>query len=464
MYLRLAVVEDAEMRAELGAFDDRMRYKKFIEAGEHFVAKHGMIVYGDAATRLLLGGDLGGVESPPELGLDSFQYNLFSSRAVAHARALGDAMYQLDPQGLGHYTTVLTKVTDYLLTISVDSRDLFVVTALSTHRGVRTADVFIPSECLAQFAKDKDGAPLRLLCAGPEIQLIGIYSALCNPAKVSSWESLLVTEASLRKLFGQTIRAKIATAVARMGGANPATTRIYNTLRDKYLVGPGRVLIGPAAIALLTGNSGGRLQVITASQLESDAQEITALAKAAGFKVSWKIDDPKLPTEPRLRRMVVYVMIGRHREPLLDVYNSAAFDLVPYVTLATSKKSAADRGPPVTLKIGTPFVLMRYWLIDMWLIQVLMRINAVSAEYANTVLQDMLTGYDTTANYYETLLAGATQDPEAAAYQLIPLKAYIGELEEPELALKRAAQTSAKGAHFFHPPYLPAARVNATPA
>ena len=463
MYLRLAVVEDAEMRAELKAFDDRMRYKKFIEAGEQFAAKHGLIVCGDAATRLLLGGGLGDVESPPELGLDSFQYNLFSDHAVAHARALGDAMYQLDPQGLGHYTTVLTKVTDYLLTVSVDSRDLFMVTALLTHRGIRTADVVIPSKCLAQFAKDKDGAPLRLLCAGPEIQLIGIYSALCNPAKVSSWEGLLVTEASLRKLFGQVIRAKIATAVVRMGGANPAATRLYNILRDKYVVGPGRVLIGPAAIALLTGKSGGRIQVITAGQLESDAQEITALAKAAGFKVSWKVDDPKLPTEPRLRRMAVHVIVGRRREPLLDVYNSAAFDLVPYVTLAaTSKKPAEGRGPPVTLKIGTPFVLMRYWLIDMWLIQVLMRMNAISAEYANTVLHDMLAGYDTTADYYETVLAGAAQDPEAAAHQLIPLTAYIGQLEEPELALKRAVQ--GKGANFFHPPYLPAARVKPAPA
>ena len=86
------------MRAELEAFNDRMRYKKFIEAGEQFAAKHKLIVCGDAATRLLLGGHLGDVESPPEIGLDSFQYNLFSGHAITHARALGDAMYQLDPQ------------------------------------------------------------------------------------------------------------------------------------------------------------------------------------------------------------------------------------------------------------------------------------------------------------------------------------------------------------------------------
>lgn len=470
MYSRLDVVEDAEGRAEAAAFKDRMRYEKFIEAGEQFAAKHGLIVGGPAATRLLLGSPEDAA-APPDLGLDSFQYDLFSGQAPAHARALGAAMYQLDPQGLGHYTTVLTKVAGYLLTVAVDGRDLFVVTALPAHRGIRTADVVIPSERPAQFAKGSDGAPLRLLCTGPEIQLIGIYAALCNPAKASGWGDLLVTEASLRALFSQEIRAKIASAVARVGGAHPTATRLHRILRDKYVTGPSRVLIGPSAIALLTGKSVAgeeRLQVITAGRLDGDAQEITALAKAAGAEVAWKIDDPKIPTNPRLRRMTVHIVVGGRREPVLDVYNSAAFDLVPYVTLAPPARrggrarrerpaeTPADRGPPATLKIGTPFVLMRYRLIDMWTMQVLIQMGAVNAGFAKTVLNGMLAGYEAAAVHYEKLLAGAARDPEGAAHQLMPMASYIGRLEEPELALKRAAQ-SRSGARFY-PPYLPASR------
>jgi hypothetical protein len=482
MYSRLEVVEDAERRAEAAAFKDRMCYEKFIEAGEQFAAKHALIVCGPAATRLLLSDPEALESSPPILGLDSFQYDLFSGQAPTHARALGDAMYQLDPQGLGHYTTVMTKVTDYLLTVAVDGRDLFTVTSLPPYRGIRLVDIVNPSTRSAQFAKDGNGAPLRLLCTGPELQLIGVYMMLCNPAKAANWGELLETEAGLRGLFGQEIRAKIEAAVARVGGAArlPAAEPLYRILRDKYAAGPSRVLIGPAAIALLTGKSvvgEDRLQVITAGRLDGDAQEIVALAKAAGVEVAWKIDDPKIPTDPRLRRMTVHAVLGSRREPILDVYNSAAFDLVPYVTLASAalwpkaasdkragaasrrvhrEKAPATSGPPATLKIGTPFVLMRYRLIDMWTLQILMQMGVINAGFAKATLNGMLSGYNAAAAHYESMLASAAHDPEGASHQLMPLTAYIGRLEDPELALKRAAQ-SRKGARF-HPPYLPASR------
>jgi len=477
MYSRLEVVEDAEHRAEAAAFKDRMCYEKFIEAGEQFAAKHGLIVCGPAATRLLLSAPEASESSPPILGLDSFQYDLFSGQAPAHARALGDAMYQLDPQGLGHYTTVITKVTDYLLTVAVDGRDLFTVTALPPYRGIRLVDIVNPSTRPAQFAKDSNGAPLCLLCTGPELQLIGVYMMLCNPAKAANWGELLETEAGLRGLFGQEIRAKIEAAVARVGGAArlSAAEPLYRILRDKYAAGPSRVLIGPAAIALLTGKSvvgEERLQVITAGRLDGDAQEIVELAKAAGVEVAWKIDDPKIPTDPRLRRMTVHAVLGRRREPILDVYNSAAFDLVPYVTLASAalwpgaasrrggrarrEKAPATSGPPATLKIGTPFVLMRYRLIDMWTLQVLMQMGIINAGFARTTLNGMLSGYNAAAAHYESMLASAAHDPAGASHQLMPLTAYIGRLEDPELALKRAAQ-SRTGARF-HPAYLPASR------
>ena len=484
MYTRLDIVKDAEDRAELVVLKDRLRYEKFIEAGERFAAKNGLIVGGPSATRLLLG-DPKDPSAIPPIGLDSFQYEFFSGQAPIHARFLGDAMYELDPQGFGHYTTVLTKVAGSLLTVAVDGRDLFSLTALPIHRGVRTADVVIPSERSAQFAKNEDGTPLKILCMGPEIQLMGIYAALCNPAKASTWGELLTTEASLRALFRKEIEEKIESAIARVGGAryggaHPAMSRLRALLRDKYASGPSRVLIGPTAISLLTGQNligDERLQVITAGALDGDAQEIVEIATRAGFEVSWKIDDPKIPTDPRLRRMTVYRIEGTRREPALDVYNSAEFDLVPYVTIKEAlggrakeepvdelasarrygKKDTHDRMPSANLKIGTPFVLMRYRLIDMWTMQILMRMGAINSSYAKTVLHEMLSTYIVAARYYEKLLIDVARKSEDTIHQLLPRESYIGRLEEPELALKRAAQSRAAGR--FYPPYLPAQKV-----
>lgn len=492
MYTLLDIVADAEARASGSALKDRMRFAKFIEVGERFAAEHGLIVGGAAATRLLCGtGD-------PAPTLDSFQYDFFSPTAPSHARALGDAMWQADPDGLGHYTTVLSKVPGYLLTVMVDSRPLFTVTSLPTHRGIRMADVVVPSECPAQFARDKAGQPLRLQCAGPEIQLISVYAALCNPARASDWDQLLETEEKLRALFGREIRKKLAKAVGRAAlkmalaaplAGRPVAARAYALLRDKYATGPGRVLVGPAAIALLAGTpvpGEERLQVASAGSLEAEAAEIIALMKAAGLEGGWRIDDPKIPTDPRLRRLTVHLAVGDRREPILDVYNSAEFDLVPYVThgavVGGRRAAEARRGKdrrdkdrrearrdrrtavnpiknnvPAALKIGTPFVLMRYRLVDIWTMQVLLRMGAINAGFVHSVLNGMLAGYDTIVAYTESVLGTDTDTGvETAAALLLPTESYIGRLEEPELALKRAS-AAPRGKVQFYPPYFPAA-------
>jgi len=476
MYTRLNVVEDAEDRAGSAVLEDRMRYRGFMEAAERFAAANDLVVGGPAATRLLLG-PAGG---PPPVGLDSFQCDFYSGQAPQQARALGDVMYDLDPAGLGHYVTVLTKVTGYHLSVAVDGRDLFTVTALPVHRGVRTADIVIPSSRPAQFARGADGAPLLLQCMGPEIQLMGVYAALCSPGRASEWGDLLSTEAKLRALFTAEISAKIAEAVRRAeGGRSGAGPRaqFLRDLRDKFAAGPGRVLVGPAAVALLAGGPpGGRLQIVTGNPLDAEAREITELAKRAGVEVHCAVNDPKIPTDPHLRRLTVHIVEGRERrEPVFDAYNAAAHELVPYVTVGAAaaaktggRRARRDRGrppetaqeahdsAPVSLKVGTPFVLMRFRLADMWTMQVLMRMGVASPEYVKGVLLEMLAGYQAAAAFYEKTLQGAAADPEGAAVLLTPEAAYIGRYEDADLALKRAALGRA-GARFY-PPYLPAQR------
>lgn len=435
MYAGLNVIQDAEDRAIAVAFTDRMRYKAFIEAGEYFIAKHGLIIGGPSATRFLLG--------QPAPSIATFQYDLFSNRVAMHARELGDALFQLDPQGLSHYTTVLTKVADYLLTVMVDGRELFNLMYIPNHQGVRITEIITTTTRPAQFATDSSGAPLGILCASPEIQLIAIYAALCNPAKAAEWESLLAEESGLRALLGEKGNQVPDLACTLGGAARPS--RFRQVLWDKYIPGPGRVLIGPAAIARLTEKKsalcGGRLQVITAGRLEGDAQEITALAKSAGAEVSWKINDPKIPMEHRIRRMTIYTVNAGRRDPILDIYNSACFDLVPYVA-----------SPGTGIKVGTPFVLMRYRLIDLWTIQFLVRMGAVHENFAQMQITEIWSSYTAVAAHYESVAKSCS--PEAAADQLMPLAAYIGRLEEPGIALKRAAQASGK----FYPPYFPASR------
>lgn len=522
MYTELDVVGCAEGLAETAALADREVYLPFIEAAERFASEKGLIVGGAGATRLLIGAQDG--EGRPPVGLDSFQYDFYAGeQARALCDSLADALYAVAPGGLGHYVTARPGPRRV---VSVDGRDLFTVAALPAHRGMRVADVVIPSERPAQFARGAGGAPLPLQCMGPEIQLMGVYATLCNPGKAGEWGGLLAAEASLRAIFGREIRPKLGEAVKRAEGGRADSRRpLFRALRDEYGGGPGRVLIGAAALALLGGrDSAGvaRLQFVTDAPLEGEAREIAAIARRAGAEVEWAINDPKVPTDPRLRRLTVKVVEGRdRREPILDVYNAAAHELVPYVAHglaerarlgglasgvppgaapepelgpeslgaasgaasgavptpavvvsggrargrprrpagdrgpATAEDAGAGRAPPASLKVGTPFALMRFRLVDLWTMQVLMRLGAVNPGYAKGVMLDHLREYQEAAEFYERVLARAGSAPEGAAALLTPAAAYVGRLEDPDLALKREA-AAGRGPRQY--PYMPAQR------
>ena len=626
MYRHFDVVADAEARAESAALADRLRFRPFVVAAERFAAARGLVIGGSAATRLLLG-DPANPAAPPPVALDSFQCDFFSGRALADARALGDALYRVDPDGLGHYVTVRTAILDALMVVSVDGRDLFTVSAIGPHRGVSIADAIVPSLRPAQFAADGAGVPLQLQCAGPEIQLMGVYAALCDPTKAADWGALLAAEASLRAIFRREVREKVAASVAagpseRRGGAG-SSPLFLRLLRDEFAAGPGRVLVGGAAAALLRpsgapgpdsgAKSGGgeppRLQVISEGGLDTEAAEVVALAARGGAAIQWAINDPRVPTDPRLRRLTVYLAGGasghRDRIPVLDVYNTGGHELVPYVPLVVAsalgarlwapspiwnpnqapgpwpgrddargaggpnlgpkpganggadnvgeaadgsasdgadnvgeaadgagggpesgaeggagdgadsstsgpdlesksgasdgegggksgatlgggapdldsksgpwlaarregrRRARADRAPPPVfgsqargLRLGTAFVLLRFRLVDMWTIQVLLRIGAISAAYAKGVLFGMLADFEAVVAWYEAAVRLAATDVEGADELLFPSAAYVGQFADPDLARKRDAQKRMAGKHFFPAVYLPAARAS----
>lgn len=409
----LQIINDVELQAESIVEKDRLVYKKFIEEGERVAAKLGMIVSGDAAKRLLL------ADIDSTIGLDSYTYNFLSTHAVSHARALADAMHDLDPDGIGHYVAVLTDVPNYMFRIIVNSRTLFTIVSIQN---------IIPDKHPATFTK------IELLCVGPEIQLIDTYYALTNPEKVKTWKALLVAESGLREKFIKNTKEKFNTMLGG-GEHRPPTNLLIDAIRTKYITGPGRVLIGPAAVECLTsGNLSNqrKFDVITSSSLETDIQEINALAKRVGAEISWKIDDPRLPSEPRLRRMTVHVTSRDRKDLVLNIYNSAAYDTIPYTEVGN-------------ICCGTPFVIMLYILIDIWIILTIHSMSVITTDYAKSILTKQLNTYELISEYYDQVLGSIDK--------IFP-KTFIGRIENFELSLKRSAVKSGKV--YF--PYIPRGR------
>lgn len=430
-------------RGPTGAvMEDRLRFVPILRAAEEYAHAHGMIVGGRPATLLLL-------DAP--LGPSDYSYVFFSDRAQEDARALTDLIYALEPAGLTHYAVMNARVPFQEFEIAVDERTLIQVKALAVHRGARAADVVVPSQRPARFARTPDGAAaLPLLCMGPEIQLIDTYAALADPSRAGDWAELVKAEERLREIFGDEIEAKIKEATS-VGGAEPRsrTAAFLADLVKDFVPRTGHALVGSLAARVLKRPgqvpSGGRLQLVTANTFGEEESAVRAVAARHGFNVQSTRNEPKVPTDDRLRRMTMYIVRpGERREPFIDIYNAGDYQLVAYSQVAG-------------LPCGSPFTVLRFILVDAWTLQLLFRMGSVAAAYTRQALREAVAEFRKVAAVY---VAARDRGDFAAVFP----PEYLGRFQDPVILGKRERHAPPPGKArqqrrpFFQAAYYPARR------
>lgn len=431
------------------AMKDRTQYARFMECIERFAAGARLVIGGRAATQALLGA------AAPDI--DSFFFELFSDRAHEHSRKLAKALYEVDPDGLGHYTTLITRVPDGEYLITVDGRDLVRISglAIGKRRESSTLGHLMPSTRPGIF-----DPKVKLQYMGPEVQLMGIYASLCDPSAASTWEGALADEAKLRQVMMGEIHAKIKQFATAGAADAPSDNASWQTRRDAFAdailrafgAGPGRVLIGDLAISSVTKSSSGRhaMQFVTSNRLEDERLALAKLATNFRLTIHGATDNPNVPQDARLRKLTVYVdghPQGR-TDPIVYIFNSANHELVPYVEGA---------GALAGLRVGTPFVVLRFRLVEMWTVQLIQRMGHIPAAYARAILADLVSDVAAVGGALDHSLAALAAKPtESAMEAILPLYNFIGRLESAELARKRRAETEKRQKKAFHPPYYPA--------
>ena len=238
MYSEIDVLSLAESAARLTVTKARQKYIPFYAAAERYVHRRRMVVGGGIGLRLLLG---------TPVDITDVKYVFYSDSALADARGLTEALYQVAPDGLGQYTNMRTIVPRKEFVVSVNERPIFSVIAFAITRGARSANIIRPVKRPAPFAKTEKGGPVELLCMGPEIQLIEVYKNLTNPARSGDWPQLLRAEVTLRGLFLEAVRKNVQKMVE--GGAPPEYEPAESLFPDEHhhsLCSPGGVKQPPA--------------------------------------------------------------------------------------------------------------------------------------------------------------------------------------------------------------------------
>lgn len=424
-------IDKLKAEAEEIALIDRKKYKEYIQIAEQYAVDNNLIVCGKSATRILLN----------EYDFDSMNYHFFAD--VADVFKLAKLLYKVDPTGISCYTTVITDLPGRLYSIVINCRKLFQFTVLPTYRGINTFDLLIPTMRPSRYLEDK------LECIGPELQLIPIYQTLCNPALAGEWVENIKLETKMRKIFRAEFQEKMKIIlgggsdgkkiVALMSGSHYPThfqKKFLTVVREKFMVAKDRVAVGQVAISKILGREitgAEKLQVISAD-LKADGDELEGLGKIMNMVVTWRIDDPKIPTHPRLRRLTAYYENDHEtngvasKTPFINIYNAAEFDLIPFI-----------RGT-----VGTPYLIMYYRLIDMWTVNILYKLKIIKKEYAQQLLVEMFHSFGEISDHLDSILGATEVDTEV----ILPKTSYVGEAEDAGLALKRVKTTK------FVPPVL----------
>ena len=177
---------------------------------------------------------------------------------------------------------------------------------------------------------------------------------------------------------------------------------------------------------MLSRKGAPRLQLVTANRLEDEEAAVKRVARRLGLTVETTTNDPKIPTDTRLRRMTMYrIQKGARRAAFLDVYNTGEYEVVP----AAPPTSAGAR-------VGTFFVRLRYLLVDIWTMLLIHEMKMADGRFTRTVLNRFIAEFERTSAAYERAFRAATPDTLAA---LFPTKTddYIGRYVDPAIAEKR---------------------------
>jgi hypothetical protein len=228
----------------------------------------------------------------------------------------------------------------------------------------------------------------------PEIELIDIYKKLYSPDMYGQWKALLDIELNLFDL--------VKNRSETLGGAEIINKPIkrrkkYNIenfkliILKEYCTKPHVVLLGHWAMNTAKSVEYTKdveihvekLQVISNSTLK-DIEYIKKIIRVEtgheDLLITHKIHSLHLPKDFRIKRCTLYLSSHELKEvPFMDIFNSTEFELIPYYNLNLTD-CIFGVSHPKSIKIANSYVLLRYIMIDLWILRVINKIGQINKE------------------------------------------------------------------------------------
>jgi hypothetical protein len=239
-----------------------------------------------------------------------------------------------------------------------------------------------------------------LITLPPDVYLMEAYHKLYNPAFVDEWDEIRMRICHLEKLQEDGPSSIGATAVGgRQDISNIAMKvrmAIIKQLLGTEIARENFMIAGRTTVPLLGGNVidyADNLQLISRLHINDAAQIIINFVEQMdGLKVHLVGQEMSVPFDFRMRKYIFYISFSRdaanggHKDqrPLLELFTSAQYELVPYVSLIEVIPKLVDEWGDI--RIAHPLVTLRLQYIDIWVLKLLRQNGKIGADKIQQLL------------------------------------------------------------------------------
>jgi ubiquinone/menaquinone biosynthesis C-methylase UbiE len=327
--------------------NDRMLYEDILFRIEEYSFKNGYVIH----SKSLL------FENP--ISREDFVYTIFFTGGYLKAYEFADYLYGAKVPHIPINTLSLTTpIRNRTFTILVNQR--VILNLLNIDENIVSKISCIRKGFFTQ----------EINCSNALIHLCGLYEKMYNYMAYKEWERELEYEKKLYKLlFEDNDKSNFEDnrkdnreddkAEVKDGGNDFVPIAKMISLLLKNINELKGILVGDFANE---GNEKGRIQVITAVPID---ELIKIISKIVNYEEKFSIKYTKntFAFDSRLVKYVVKIGVFDKKYDLLDVYNNCAYQAMPYDIMSLNG---------VNIKIGSPFVRLRYLIIQYYITTVIL--------------------------------------------------------------------------------------------
>jgi hypothetical protein len=379
-------------QAEEWAIKDRMNYKEVYEVIEQFCVDKGALL-GEVG----VGYWRAEVEKEAVLPRQFYVYDIYVEECWDSVKELADLVKKALEGKPTNYVEYKEDIRKQAYTLMVDYRIAARVFELKKYKDIDILKVIKPIMVKSRYLSP----PRDLMVISAEVQLMEIYRSLCNPKKAGDWEQFAEVEKELYTIFKKGRQEKQADVDPKVlaellgdekvGGKGQERGRSKGSELSreerqkvtkqlmKWCSERDMVVVGEQAFNLIFETTyDGKLQVI-GTPILGEIEKVVSKTIGRPLALAAYVRELKVIGDMRLRRTTIKVK-DTNRE-IMDFFNSHEYDLVPY--------NLIEKGS-VMYKVGNPFVLIRVFLFDFWIIRWIKEMSLIDERFTEEKIKRLV--------------------------------------------------------------------------